>query len=118
MVSRMGAMGRPRSNVVTGNSSELSDLVRRGLVNPRRLSDPLYATRIRQQLTRHESGVVVADGLGGLLILVDLVQPRHPNTERKHVKTIDEWTEVALGGGLLLVSLCELAQHEIEGGQG
>eukprot|EP01046_Picozoa_sp_COSAG06_P032243 COSAG06_NODE_3206_length_5684_cov_4.900286_1_plen_261_part_00 len=41
---------------------ELSDLVRRGLVNPRRLSDPLYATRIRQQLTRRESGVVAADG--------------------------------------------------------
>ena len=40
----------------------LSDLVRRGLVNPRRLSDPLYATRIRQQLTRRESGVVAADG--------------------------------------------------------
>jgi hypothetical protein len=46
------------------------------------------------------------------------VKERHPNTERKHVKTIDEWTEVALGGGLLLVSLCELAQQEIEGGQG
>ena len=39
-----------------------TDLVRRGLVNPRRLSDPLYATRIRQQLTRRESGVVAADG--------------------------------------------------------
>ena len=52
----------PAVSQLLDSDPELSDLVRRGLVNPRRLSDPLYATRIRQQLTRRESGVVAADG--------------------------------------------------------
>ena len=41
---------------------QLADLVRRGLLNPRRLSDPLYAQRIKQQLNRRESDVRATDG--------------------------------------------------------
>ena len=41
---------------------QLADLVRRGLLNPRRLSDPMYARRIKQQLNRRESDVRTTDG--------------------------------------------------------
>ena len=52
----------PAVSQILESDPQIADLVRRGLLNPRRLSDPLYANRVRAQLTRRESGVRASDG--------------------------------------------------------
>ena len=61
-VSDVEAEEIPAVAEAMASDPEIASLVQRGLLNPRRLSDPAYATKLREQTLRRESGLKDADG--------------------------------------------------------